>query len=104
MVDPSLNTAGQANALVQYNFKSDVYKSNEYVKAAVIGGLNLVVPSAYRKVTGGGVDTQMYRTTDDPREIIRGMRRLYDQLSPKERETMDNKWSAPWNTAPPIEH
>ena len=46
VVDPSLNTAGQADALVQYNFKSGVYESNEHVKPAVIGGLNLAVPSA----------------------------------------------------------
>jgi len=104
VVDPALNTAGQADALVQYNFKMGVYESNENVKAAVIGGLNLAVPSAYRKVAGGGVGTRMYRTTDDPREIIKQLRRLYGQLSPTERETMDNKWSAPWNTALPIEH
>ena len=104
VVDPSLNTAGQADALVQYNFKSGVYKSNEHVKAAVIGGLNLAVPSAYRKVTGGGVDTRMYQTTDDPLEVIRKLWQLYGQLSPRERKAMDNKWSAPWNTAMPIEH
>ena len=46
----------------------------------------------------------MYRTTDDPREIIRKLRRLYGQLSPKERETMYNKWSVSWNAAMPIEH
>ena len=57
VVDPSLNTAGQADTPVQYNFKSGVYESNEHVKAAVIGGLNLAVPPAYRKITGGGVGT-----------------------------------------------
>ena len=41
VVDPSLNTAVQADSLVQYNFKSGVYKSREHVKAAVIGGLHL---------------------------------------------------------------
>ena len=81
-----------------------MYESNKYVKAAVIGKLNLLVPSAYRKVTGGDVGTQMYQTTDDPREIIRKLRQLYGQLSPKERKTMDSKRSTPWNTAMPIEH
>ena len=104
VVDSSLNTARQTDVLIQYNFKSGVYKSNKHVKAAVIGGLNLSVPAAYKKVTGGGVGTHMYRTADDPREIIRKLRHLCGQLSPKERETMDNKWSAPWNTAMPIEH
>ena len=90
-MDPSLNTVGQADALVQYNFKSGMYEWNEHIKASVIGGLNLSVPSVYRKGTDGGVGTRMYQTTNDPREIIRGLRQLYGQLSPKERETMDNK-------------
>ena len=63
-----------------------------------------MVPSTYRRVTGGGVDTQMYQTTDDPREIIQELRRLYGQLSPRERAAMDNNWSAPCNTAMSIEH
>ena len=46
----------------------------------------------------------MYQTTDDLREIIKQLRRLYGQLGPMERETMDNKSSAPWNTALPIKH
>ena len=57
VVNPSLSTAGQADALVQYNFKSGMYESNEHIKATVIRGLNLTAPSAYRKVTGGGVGT-----------------------------------------------
>ena len=44
--DPSLNTAGQADALGQYNFKNGAHELNKQVKAAVIGRLNLVVPSA----------------------------------------------------------
>ena len=91
VVDPSLNTVGQADALLQYNFKNGVYESNEHVKAAVIGGLNLAVPSAYRKVAGGGVGTRMYRTTDDPLERIKQLRQLYGQLRPMERETTDNR-------------
>ena len=104
VVDPSLITTGQADALIQYNVRSRMYESNEHAKAAVIRGLNLTVPSAYRNVTGGGVGTLMYRTTDDPREIIRELRRLYRQLSPKEHNTMDNKWSVPWNTTLSLEH
>ena len=44
LVDPSLNTAGQADALVQYNFKSGVYESNEHLKVAVIGGIEPLDP------------------------------------------------------------
>ena len=46
----------------------------------------------------------MYQTTNDPREIIQELRRLYSQLSTMERKAMDNKWSAPWNTTMPIIH
>ena len=80
VVDPSLDTAGQADTLVQYNFKSGVYESNKHIKATVIRGLNLAVPSACRNVTDGGVGTKMYRTTDDPREIIKQLRRLNFKL------------------------
>ena len=104
MIDPSNNTAGQADELVQYNFKYGVYESQENVKSAVIAGLNLAVPDAYKRVAGAGVGTRMYRTTDDPRDIIRELRRLYGRLSPTEREAMDTKWNAPWNTSIPIEH
>ena len=57
VVDPALNTAVQADALVQYNFKGSVYELNKNVKAVVISGLNLLIPSAYNIITGGGVGT-----------------------------------------------
>ena len=53
VVDPAPNIAGQLDALVQCNFRSDVYESNKNVKTAVIGGLNLLAPSAYTGLTGG---------------------------------------------------
>ena len=104
VIDPSNNTAGQADELVQYNFKYGVYESQENVKSAVIAGLNIAVPDAYKRVAGAGVGTRMYRTTDDPRDIISELRRLYGRLTPTEREAMDTKWNAPWNTSMPIEH
>jgi hypothetical protein len=103
-INPENNTAGQADELVQYNFKKGVYDSQENVKAAVIAALNLSVPDAYKKVGGAGVGVRMYRTMDDPKEIIKGLRRLYGRLSPNERAAMDTKWSSPWNTASPVEH
>jgi hypothetical protein len=104
IIDPQNNTAGQADELVQYNFRKGVYDSQENVKAAVIAALNLAVPAPYKKVVGGGVGVRMYRTMDDPKEIIKELRRLYGRLSPSERAAMDTKWSAPWNTATPVEH
>ena len=74
------------------------------MKAAVIAGLHLLIQAAYKRVTGGGVGTWMYQTTNDQMEIIRELRCLYGGLSPAERESMDTKWNEPWNTAMPIKH
>ena len=84
MIDPANSTTGQADEVVQYNFKKRFYDSNKNVKAAVISGLNLLIPSTYRGVNGGRVRTRLYWTTDDSRDLIREFRRLYVRLSPKE--------------------
>ena len=65
--------------------------------------LNVKVPLAYKKVTGGGVGTRMYLTMDDPCNIIHELRRLYGRLSLTEHEAMDAKWSTLWDTLKPIE-
>ena len=46
----------------------------------------------------------MYQTTDDTREIIRELCRLYGRTSPTERGAMDTKWSKSWDTAMFIKH
>ena len=66
VVDPALNTAVQADALVQYNFKSSAYELNKNIKTAVISILSLLVPSTYQRITGGR-RWQIYQTTDDPK-------------------------------------
>ena len=63
-----------------------------------------MIPAAYKRVTGGGVRTQIYQTIDDTREIIRELCHLYEHLRPTEREAMDTKWSQPRNTFMPIKH
>ena len=73
--NPPNNTAGYADALVKYNLKKGAYDSNENAKAAVVASLNLTITDAYKRVTpGGGVDTRIYQTTDDPRGIIQESR------------------------------
>ena len=69
MTGSSIKTAGQADALVQYNYKSGIYESNDNLKAAVIGELNILVPSAYKRITQGGDDTQMYWTITRIRKL-----------------------------------
>ena len=50
VLDRALNTAGEADALVHYNFRSGVYEHNKNVKAGVIGGSNLLVSSTYTRI------------------------------------------------------
>ena len=49
-IDPSMNTAGQADLLVEYNYNKGVYDSEQNIKAAAIMALNKAVPPEYRRV------------------------------------------------------
>ena len=49
------NTAGQADKLVQYNFKRGVCNSEDNLKSVVIDDLNLVILDVYKREAGGGV-------------------------------------------------
>ena len=48
MIDPAMNTAGQADLLVEYNYNKGVYDSEQNIKATVIMALNKAVPPEYR--------------------------------------------------------
>ena len=101
-IDPSMNTAGQNDLLVEYNYNKSVYDSEQNVKAAVIMALNKAVPPEYRRIPNA-VGTREFRITDSPREIIKQLRAVYGQLSPTERMNMENKWAEIWNPQVPIE-
>ena len=97
-IDPEWNKEGQADKQVEYDFEKGVYDSEQSILGSVITGLNAAVPAAYRKIKGGGIGTRMYRPSDDPLEIIRGLRKAYGRLTPTEKQTMETTWSLPWNT------
>ena len=48
MIDPAMNTAGQADLLVEYNYNKGVYDLEQNIKAAIIMALNKAVPPEYR--------------------------------------------------------
>jgi len=101
-IDPAMNTAGQADLLVDYNYRKGVYDSEQNVKAAIIMGLNKAVPPEYRRIPNA-VGTREFRITDSPLDILNQIRNVYGPLSPTERMQMENKWAEIWNPQVPIE-
>ena len=102
MIDPSMNTAGQAALLVEYNYNKSVYDSVQNIKAAVIMGLNEAVPPEHRRIPNA-VGTREFRITDSLLDILNQLRVVYGPLSPTERMNMENKWAEIWNPQVPIE-
>ena len=79
-----MNTAGQNNLLVEYNYNKSVYDSEQNIKATVIMALNKAVPPEYRRIPNA-VGTREFSITDLLREIIKQLREVYGPLSPVER-------------------
>ena len=64
-----MNTAGQADLLVEYNYNKGVYDLEQNIKAAVIMALNKAVPPEYRQIPNA-VGTREFRITGAPLQII----------------------------------
>jgi hypothetical protein len=94
-MDPQLNTVGQADTMVEYNYNKRVFDSEQNFKRATLAGLNIVIPKAYyqTKERGGGVETQEYRTTDSLLDIITELCCLYKKLTLRKRDQMESKWA-----------
>ena len=101
-IDPSLNTAGQNDAEVEFKFNKSVFDSEQNIKRAVIASLNKAVPKEYRRIPGG-IGSREYRVTESPLDILNALRDEYGDLTPTERGNMEAQWAAPWNTSVPIE-
>ena len=101
-IDPQLNTAGQADLLVEWTYNKGVYDSEQNLKAAIIMGMNKSVPPEYRRLPND-VGTREFRITDSPLDIMNKLRGVYGQLTPTERMNMENKWGEIWNPSVPIE-
>ena len=82
-IDPQLNTAGQADLLVEWTYNKGVYDSEQNLKAAIIMGLNHAVPPEYRRMAND-VGTREFRITDSPLDIMNKLRGVYGQLTPTE--------------------
>lgn len=102
-IDAELNSAGQADAQVVWEAAKGNRLSDENLRAAVIAALNKAVPKVCRRVGGNTAGWGEYRPTDCPRQIIAGLRQLYGQPTPREREDMELRWAKHWNPGEPIE-
>ena len=65
--------------------------------------MNASVPAAYRKIKGGGICTRIYRPSDNPLEIIRGLRNAYGRLTPTEKRTLKQLGASHETPGSPIE-
>ena len=101
--DPNWTSQQQKDAEVLYESNKKVFDSEANVRRAVIAGLNAAVPRAYKRGTGTTIGVKVYRPTDNPKEILNSLRNMYGKMSPGEKTAMDQRWSAPWNAADPIE-
>ena len=100
-IDPQLNTAGQNDLLVEWNYTKGVYDLEQNIKAAVIIGLNAAVPPEYRRLTNA-VGTREFCITDSPLDIMNQLHAVYGTLFPTKRMNMENKWNEIWNSQVPI--
>ena len=76
-----MNTAGQADLLVEYNYKKGGYYSEQNIKAAVSIALNKAVPPEYTQIPNA-MGTRDFQITDAPLQIIQQLRQVYGPLSP----------------------
>ena len=85
-----MNTAGQANLLVQCNYNKSVYDSEQKIKTAIMMGFNEAVPPEYRQIPNA-VGTREFQITDSLQDILEQLGVIYGPLSPTERIHMENK-------------
>ena len=88
-INPSNNTAGQADVLVKHTFNKLVFDSQHNIRRAVMNSLNVSVPQAYRRVVGGGVGIRNYCPTNNPLDVLNGPHRFFGKMRPAERTAME---------------
>ena len=87
-IEPSMNTAEQADLIVEYKYNKSVYDSKQKLKAAVIMGLNKAVPPEYLRIPNA-VGMREFQIMDSPLDILNQLRVVYRPLSPTERMHID---------------
>ena len=102
-----LNANATRDAEAVYLAEKSAYQAQATVTRAIIAALNVAVPKAFRRGTtavgGALIRAAAYRSNHDPRAILLALRTTYGIPSPAERNANDALFSAPWNTAEPIE-
>lgn len=102
-----LNAGDTRDAEAVYLAEKSAYQAQATVTRAIIAALNLAVPKAFKRSTttvgGALIGAAAYRSNHDPRAILLALRTTYGIPSPAERNANDALFSAPWNTAEPIE-
>ncbi len=77
------------------------------VTGAIIAALNLAVPKAFKRSTmlagGALICAAAYLSNHSPCSILLALQTVYGIPSPAKRNANDALFSAPWNTAEPIE-
>ena len=64
-----MNTSGQADLVVQYNYNKSVYDLEQSIKVAVIMVFNQEVPPEYRRIPNA-VGTREFQITNSPQDIL----------------------------------
>ena len=85
-----MNTSGQADLVVQYNYNKSVYDLEQNIKVAVIMVFNQEVPPEYRRIPNA-VGTREFQIMDSLQDILEQLGVIYGPLSPTERIHMENK-------------
>ena len=102
-----LNAMDTRDAEVVFQSMKTAYLAQTTVTRAIIAALNIAVPKAFKRSTtaagGALIGAAAYRSNHAPRSILLALRTVYGIPSPAERNANDALFSAPWNTAEPIE-
>ena len=87
---PSNNTWSaeeSTNQEVIYDANKKVFDSQTNVNHAVISGLNMYVPRAYRRVAARPIGAKIYKPSDDPKRILSTLQENYGQMTPAEKRS-----------------
>ena len=72
-----------------------VFANQQNVRRAIIDALNQAVLKSYRYAAGANIGAVHYRVTDDPREILEGLRDRYGRPTPNEKRSNEKLFNNP---------
>ena len=102
-----LSAADTRDAKAVYLAEKLAHQAQATITRAIIAALNVVVPKAFKRGTtavgGALIGAVAYRSNHNPRAILLALCTTYDIPLPTECNANDALFSAPSNTAEPIE-